>query len=121
MNKKLTLKIVIIILLIVNITFIVNFWRYLIFETWSLKQNGSMYYLTQSLHNYRLSKMSNTIIPKEVSYETIKGADYINNLKTEAINITLVFRILLFVQIVVIIVLIIYLKKLKNTNNNINN
>ena len=118
MNKKLILRISIIILIIIIIAFIINFCRYLINKTWSLKQNGDTYYLTQSLHHYRLSKMSNTIIPKELSSELIKGPDYIDNLKAKATNITLVYRIILFVQIVIIIVLIINLKRLKNINTN---
>lgn len=121
MDKKLILRIAIIALIIITIAFIINSDRYLINETWSLKQDGDTYYLTQSLHNYRLSKMSNTIILKELSSELVKGPDYINNLKAKAINITLIYRIILCVQIMIIIVLFINLKRLKNTNNNVNN
>ncbi len=120
MNKKTILIISIIILFITTIFFIVNFGRYLICETWSLKQNGDTYYLTPSVHKYRLSKMSKDLIPKEVSYELIKSPDQINNLKSKATNITIMFRIILFIQIILIIKLIFNLKKLKNTNNNVN-
>ncbi|MCI8344563.1 MAG: hypothetical protein HFJ42_01035 [Clostridia bacterium] len=113
MNTKKGLKIATIILFIVLIAYIILFGRYLISETFSIKKSGSTFYLTQSLHHYKLSKMSNDIIPKEISTETIKGPDYINNLKANAINISLYYRIFLLVQIVIIIVLII---KLKNVN-----
>lgn len=113
MNTKRILKIATIILFIVLISYIVLFGRYLISETFSIKKGGSTFYLTQSLHHYKLSEMSNDIIPKEISTETIKGPDYINNLKAGATNISLYYRIFLFIQIVIIIILII---KLKNVN-----
>ena len=113
MNIKSILKIAIISLFIIFIAYIIIFSKYLICETWSIKQNGNTYYLTQSLHHYKLSKMSNDIIPKELSIETIKGEDYINNLMKNATNITTSYWVFLVIQIIIIIALII---KLKNIN-----
>ena len=120
MNKKTILKISIILLFITTIFFIINYGRYLICETWSLKQNGDTYYLTQSLHNYRLSKMSTGLIPKEVSSELVTSPDRIMNLQARATNVTFTFWIILLIQIIVIIILIFNLKTLKNTNTNVN-
>lgn len=58
--------------------------------------------------------MSNDIIPKEISTETIKSPDYIDNLKSSSKNVSIYYWVFLIVQIVIIIVLII---KLKNVNN----
>ena len=114
MNKKLILKLSIILLFVITILFIIKFGRHLICETWSLKQEGYTYYLTPSLHNYRLSKMSNDLIPKEVSTEIIKSPDQIMNLKAKATNITSIFWIILIIQIVLIIMLSIKVKKIKD-------
>ncbi len=121
MNKKFNLKKVIIILIFINIIYLVIFGVHLIRQTWLVKQNGNTYYLTQSLHNYKLSKISNIIIPIEISSETFDVlSDYINNLKAKAINITSIYRIIEIIQLIIILVLVIYFKTLENTNNNIN-
>lgn len=114
MHTKRILKIATVILFIVLISYIVLFGRYLIIETFSIRKGGNTYYLTQSLHHYKLSKMSNDIIPREISTETIKSPDYIDNLKSSAKNVSIYYWVFLIVQIVIIIVLII---KLKNVNN----
>lgn len=120
MNKKAKLKISIILLFIITIFFITNFGRYLICETWSLKQNGDTYYLTHSLHNYKLSKMSKSLIPKEVSSELVTSPDKVNNLQSETTNVTFIFWIILLIQIIIIIILIFKLKKLTYTDNDTN-
>lgn len=106
MNTKKSLKIAIIISFIVLIGYIVLFGRYLLVETFSIRKGGNTYYLTHSLHHYKLSKMSNDIIPRELSTETIKSPDYIDNLKSNAKNVSIYYWVFLIVQIVVIIVLI---------------
>lgn len=116
MNTKKGLKIAIIILFVVLISYILLFGRYLIIETFSIRKGGSTYYLTQSLHNYKLSKMSNDIIPRELSTETIKSPDYIDNLKSSAKNVSTYYRVFLIVQSAVIIVLMIKLKNVTKQN-----
>lgn len=113
MSKKLNLKKLIIILVIINLLYIVLFNGFLIRETWLIKQNGSFYCLSQSLHNYILTKISNPIIPIEISHEFVSSHDYINNLKENAINLSLIYRLIELIQIVVIIVLIVDYKTFK--------
>ncbi len=116
MNTKKGLKIAIIILFIVLISYILLFGRYLIIETFSIRKGGSTYYLTQSLHHYKLSKMSNGIIPREISTETIKSTDYIDNLKSNAKNVSIYYWIFLLIQIVVIVVLFIKINTVNSQN-----
>lgn len=107
MNTKKGLKIAIVISFIVLIGYIILFGRYLIIETFSIRKGGNTYYLTQSLHHYKLSKMSNDIIPREISTETITSPDYVDNLKSNAKNVSIYYWIFLIVQILVIIILIV--------------
>lgn len=116
MNTKKGLKIAIVISFMILIGYIILFGRYLIIETLLIRKGGNTYYLTQSLHHYKLSKMSNDIIPREISTETIKNPDYIDSLKSNAKNVSIYYWVFLIVQIIVIIVLIIKLKNITKQN-----
>ncbi len=114
MSKKLTIKKLIIILVIINILYILLFNGFLICETWLVRQNGSFYCLSQSLDDYILAKVNNPIFPIEISHEFVNSPDYVNNLMEKAINLSLIYRILELVQVIIIIVLIVDYK----TSNN---
>ena len=60
--------------------------------------------------------MSNDIIPREISTETIKGYDYIDNLKSSAKNVSTYYRVFLLIQIVVIVVLFIKINTVNSQN-----
>lgn len=110
MDKRSNLKKAIIILIIINIIYLVLFNGQLIRQTWLVKDNGSTYYLTQTLHNYKLCKINNSIIPIEISTELINSPDYINSLKEKSIDISLVYRIIEIIQVVIIIVVVVNFK-----------
>ena len=115
MFKKSNLKKLIIILFIINVFYIVMFNGFLIRETCLVRQNGSFYCLTQSFDGYILTKISGTIIPIETNHEFISSPDYINNLKENSINLSLIYRLIELIQIVVIIVLIVDYKTFKES------
>lgn len=116
MSKKSNLKMLIIILVIINIIYIIMFNGFLIRETWLIRKNGSFYCLSQSLDDYKISKIKHIMIPVEVSSELINSSDYINNLKENAINLTLIFAVVELIQVIIIIVLIVDYKTQKDIN-----
>lgn len=110
MNKKLILKILLFLLVIMHIVYIIKFGTYIIKQTWYVRQNGEKYYLSSSFDDYKLTKISNSIFPEELSFKTINSSDYIDNLKSKSIDITLIYRIMLFIQIGIIVILIVIIK-----------
>lgn len=116
MDKKRKLKIITILIIVIHIFYLIQFSGYLIRQTWLVREGGEIYYLSQSLHNYKLSKVSNVLFPKESSSKIISSVDYSNSLLSKATNITLIYRIIQFIQIAIIVILIVRLKNCKEKN-----
>ncbi|MBP3255223.1 MAG: hypothetical protein J6M60_01860 [Clostridia bacterium] len=111
MSKKSILKIIVLILIILHILYLTFFWRYIIFETLSFKENGKTYYVRQSLHKYQVTEMSDDFIPKELSYK-LQKLDYIDTIKKgRNTNISTRYRVFSIIQLIIIIGIIIYIKK----------
>ncbi len=113
MNKKKKLAIITILIIVIHIFYLIRYGEYLIRQTWLVRDDGATYYLSQSLHKYRLSKVNNILFPKEISYEIIPNADYSSRLLAKAINVTLIYRTIQLFQIIIIVVLIVRLKNYK--------
>lgn len=113
MNKKKKLAIITILIIVIHIFYLIRYGEYLIRQTWLVRDDGATYYLSQSLHKYRLSKVNNILFPKEISYEIISNADYSSRLLAKAINVTLIYRTIQFIQIIIIVILLVKLKRYK--------
>ena len=111
MNKKIILRIIIIVLIIIHLLTIYNFGFNLIRNVRLVRENGKTYFLYSSGHNSTLSEINNVLFPKELSHEVISSPDYIEKLKNNSIDITLIYRIIQFSELALIILLIIYYKK----------
>lgn len=116
MDKKSKLKILTILIIVIHITYLIQFSGYLIRQTWLVREGGEIYYLSQSLHHYKLSKVSNILFPKETSSEIISSVDYSDRLLSKSTDITLIYRIIQFIQIAIVVILIVRLKNCKEKN-----
>lgn len=113
MNKKLLLKITIIVLIIIHLLTIYHFGFDLIRGVRLVKENGKMYFLYPSGNDCKLYEIDNVLFPKKLSYKFINSPDYIEKLNKNSINISSIYRIIQFSELTLIVVLIIYYKKIK--------
>ena len=114
MNKKIILKITIIVLIIIHLLTINHFGFNLIRNVRLVKENGKMYFLYPAGNDCTLREIDNVLFPKELSYEYINNSDYIEELKKNSINISSIYRIIQFSELALIVLLIIYYKKEDN-------